>query len=65
LTVGAARIIEGHSDSSMKGQVPESAVQELSFNRANRGEGSVVRKFPTLQPTSSPRRAMGWARPRT
>ena len=28
---GAARIvIEGHTDSSMKGQVPESAVEELS-----------------------------------
>src|SRR6478752_5149257 len=33
---GAARIvIEGHTDSSMKGQVPKSLVQELSFNRAN------------------------------
>ncbi len=33
---GAARIvIEGHTDASMKGQVPKSLVQELSLNRAN------------------------------
>src|SRR5262249_57597668 len=31
---GAARIvIEGHTDSSMRGTVPKSAVQELSLNR--------------------------------
>ena len=33
---GAARIvIEGHTDGSMRGQAPKSAVQELSLNRAN------------------------------
>ena len=33
---GAARIvIEGHSDASRQGRVPESAVEELSLNRAN------------------------------
>src|SRR5262249_15731863 len=33
---GAARIvIEGHTDGSMKGQVPSSLVKELSQNRAN------------------------------
>ena len=48
---GAARIvIEGHTDGSMKGQVPKSLVQELSLNRANSVKEAIVRKFPTLQP---------------
>jgi ABC-type nitrate/sulfonate/bicarbonate transport system substrate-binding protein len=61
---GAARIvIEGHTDSSMKGRVPESAVQELSFNRANSVKESIVRKFPTLQPNQFSASGMGWDRP--
>ena len=60
---GAARIvIEGHTDSSMKGQVPESSVQELSANRANAVKEAILKKFPTLSRTSSPV-GMGWARP--
>ena len=48
---GAARIvIEGHTDGSMKGQVPKSLVQELSLNRANAVKEAIVRKFPSLQP---------------
>ena len=48
---GAARIvIEGHTDSSMKGNAPKSAVQELSLNRANSVKEAMVRKFPSLQP---------------
>ena len=48
---GAARIvIEGHTDASMKGQVPKSLVQELSLNRANSVKEAIVRKFPSLQP---------------
>ena len=40
---GAARIvIEGHSDGSMKGQVPKSLVQELSLNRANAVKDEMV-----------------------
>ena len=44
---GAARIvIEGHTDGSMRGQVPKSLVQELSLNRANSVKEAIVRKFP-------------------
>ena len=43
---GAARIIiEGHTDGSMKGQIPKSLVQELSLNRANSVKEAIVRKF--------------------
>jgi NitT/TauT family transport system substrate-binding protein len=61
---GAARIvIEGHTDSSMKGRVPESAVEELSTNRANAVKEAIVRKFPTLQPNQFSANGLGWSRP--
>jgi NitT/TauT family transport system substrate-binding protein len=61
---GAARIvIEGHTDSSMKGQVPESSVEELSANRANAVKEAILKKFPTLQPNQFTVSGMGWARP--
>jgi NitT/TauT family transport system substrate-binding protein len=61
---GAARIvIEGHTDSSMKGRVPESAVKELSANRANAVKEAIVRKFPTLQPNQFAADGMAWNQP--
>jgi NitT/TauT family transport system substrate-binding protein len=61
---GAARIvIEGHTDSSMKGRVPEDAVQELSANRANAVKEAILKKFPTLQPNQFTASGLGWARP--
>ena len=61
---GAARIvIEGHTDGSMKGQVPKSLVQELSLNRANSVKEAIVRKFPSLQPNQFSAAGMGWDRP--
>jgi NitT/TauT family transport system substrate-binding protein len=61
---GAARIIiEGHSDSSMKGRVPEESVQELSANRANAVKEAIIKKFPTLQPNQFTVSGVGWARP--
>ena len=61
---GAARIvIEGHTDGSMKGQAPKSAVQELSLNRANAVKEAMVRKFPTLQPNQFASAGMAWDRP--
>jgi NitT/TauT family transport system substrate-binding protein len=61
---GAARIIiEGHTDASMRGQVPKNLVQELSLNRANAVKEALVRKFPTLQPNQFSTAGLGWDRP--
>jgi NitT/TauT family transport system substrate-binding protein len=61
---GAARIvIEGHSDSSMKGRVPDSAVEELSTNRANAVKEAILRKFKSLQPNQFSSSGMGWSKP--
>jgi NitT/TauT family transport system substrate-binding protein len=61
---GAARIvIEGHTDGSMKGQVPKSLVQELSLNRANAVKEALVKKFASLQPNQFATTGMGWDRP--
>src|SRR6266513_3651729 len=58
---GAARIvIEGHSDGSMRGQVPKSLVQELSLNRANSVKEAIVRKFSSLQPNQFSTAGRGW-----
>jgi NitT/TauT family transport system substrate-binding protein len=61
---GAARIIvEGHTDGSMKGQVPKSLVQELSLNRANAVKEAIVRRFSSLQPNQFSTAGIGWDRP--
>ncbi|MBM4258210.1 MAG: hypothetical protein FJ147_20235 [Deltaproteobacteria bacterium] len=60
---GAARvIIEGHTDSSMKGQVPASVVKELSMHRANAVKEALVRKFK-LNPNQFAVDGVGWDRP--
>ena len=61
---GAARIIvEGHTDSSMKKQLPDdSIVKELSFNRANAVKEELVRKFD-IDPNRLNVAGVGWARP--
>lgn len=61
---GAARIvIEGHTDGSMRGAVPDTAVKELSSNRANAVKTELIRKFPSLDPNQFSAQGMGWARP--
>ncbi|HYP15071.1 MAG TPA: OmpA family protein, partial [Bryobacteraceae bacterium] len=61
---GAARIVvEGHSDSSMKGRVPDSDVEQLSLNRANAVKEAIVRKFKTLQSNQFSTAGLGWNRP--
>jgi NitT/TauT family transport system substrate-binding protein len=61
---GAARIvIEGHTDASMKGAVPDSAVLDLSNDRANAVKQAILEKFNTLQPNQFSVQGMGWQRP--
>jgi ABC-type nitrate/sulfonate/bicarbonate transport system substrate-binding protein len=58
---GAARIvIEGHTDSSMKGQVTPALVRELSLNRANAVKEALVSKFPSLDPRQFSADGKGW-----
>jgi NitT/TauT family transport system substrate-binding protein len=60
---GNARIIiEGHTDSSMKGRVPEEMVKELSTNRANAVKEALVEKFKLDQNQFSVE-GVGWDRP--
>jgi NitT/TauT family transport system substrate-binding protein len=61
---GAARIvIEGHTDSSMKGQVPAALVKELSLNRANSIKEALLQKYPDLNPNRFNVDGLGWDRP--
>jgi NitT/TauT family transport system substrate-binding protein len=60
---GAARIIiEGHTDSSMKGQVPPSLVKELALNRANAVKEALAQKYK-LNPNQFAVDGVGWDRP--
>jgi outer membrane protein OmpA-like peptidoglycan-associated protein len=59
----AARIIvEGHTDSSRRGQVPEAMVKELSLNRANAVRESLVNKYQ-MDPNRFAAAGLGWDRP--
>src|SRR5262249_37599155 len=61
---GAARIvIEGHTDSSMKGLVSEADVVQLSTNRANAVKEAILKKFVSLQPNQFTTTGAGWNRP--
>lgn len=58
---GAARIIiEGHTDASMRGQIPAKLVKDLSMNRANAVKEALVKKFPSLDPQQFSAAGMGW-----
>ena len=60
---GAARIvIEGHTDSSMKGQITPSLVKELSLHRANSVKEALVQKYK-LDPNQFAVEGVGWDRP--
>jgi NitT/TauT family transport system substrate-binding protein len=60
---GAARIIvEGHTDASRRGQVPESLVKELSLNRANGVREALVNKYK-MDPNRFAAAGMGWDQP--
>jgi NitT/TauT family transport system substrate-binding protein len=60
---GAARIIiEGHTDNSMEGRVPEELVNELSLNRANAVREALVNKYK-MDPNRFAAAGLGWSRP--
>lgn len=61
---GAARIvIEGHTDGSMKGQIPFDAVKILSDARAKAVRDALIKKFPKTDPNQIAAEGMGWQRP--
>jgi NitT/TauT family transport system substrate-binding protein len=60
---GSRIVIEGHTDSSMKGQIPQSLVKELSLNRANAIKEALVQKYPDLDPNRFNVDGVGWDRP--
>ncbi len=61
---GAARIIiEGHTDSSMKGQVPVEAVKDLSLKRANAIKEALIKKYSELDANRFNADGMGWDQP--
>jgi outer membrane protein OmpA-like peptidoglycan-associated protein len=61
---GTARIIiEGHTDSSMKGQVPVEAVKDLSLKRANAIKDALLKKYTDLDPNRFNVDGVGWDRP--
>ena len=55
-------MIEGHTDASMKGQVPASLVKELSLNRANSIKQGLLQKYKELEPNRFAVEGMGWER---
>jgi hypothetical protein len=58
---GAARIvIEGHTDSSMKGQIPFEAVKQLSEMRAFMVRDALLKKFPSINKNQVGSEGMGW-----
>jgi NitT/TauT family transport system substrate-binding protein len=60
---GNARIIiEGHTDSSMKGKVPADMVKELSMRRANAVKEAVIEKFK-FDPNKFNVEGFGWDKP--
>ncbi len=61
---GAAHIIiEGHTDSSMRGQVPPTLVKELSRNRAGAIKEALLEKYKELDPNRFAVEGMGWDKP--
>ena len=61
---GACRIvIEGHADSSMRGQVSERDVEELSKRRAEAVRQTLLAKYSTIPPNQISTQGMGWSRP--
>jgi hypothetical protein len=55
-------VIEGHTDGSMRGQVDEQLVLELSQSRADKIREELIKKFD-LDPNRFTAKGYGWSRP--
>jgi NitT/TauT family transport system substrate-binding protein len=60
---GAHIIIEGHTDSSMKGSAPAYLVKELSERRANAVKEALMEKYQNLDAKRFAVEGLGWDRP--
>jgi NitT/TauT family transport system substrate-binding protein len=61
---GAANIVvEGHTDSSMKGQVDAQMVKDLANNRAAAVKTELVKKFPQFNVNQFSTEGVGWDKP--
>jgi ABC-type nitrate/sulfonate/bicarbonate transport system substrate-binding protein/outer membrane protein OmpA-like peptidoglycan-associated protein len=61
---GAANIVvEGHTDGSMRGQVSQQMVKELSSNRAAAVKTELIKKFPNFNVNQFSTDGAGWDRP--
>ncbi len=60
---GANIVVEGHTDSSMRGQVSPQLVKELSQNRAASVKTEILNKFPNFNPNQFSTDGAGWERP--
>lgn len=61
---GAANIVvEGHTDASMRGQVSQQMVKELSGNRAAAVKTEILKKFPNFNANQFSVDGVGWDRP--
>jgi ABC-type nitrate/sulfonate/bicarbonate transport system substrate-binding protein/enamine deaminase RidA (YjgF/YER057c/UK114 family) len=61
---GAANIVvEGHTDGSMRNQVSQQMVKELSGNRAAAVKTEILKKFPTFNVNQFSTEGLGWERP--
>jgi flagellar motor protein MotB len=61
---GAANIVvEGHTDGSMRNQVSQQMVKELSANRAAAVKTEILKKFPNFNPNQFSTDGVGWEKP--
>jgi NitT/TauT family transport system substrate-binding protein len=57
---GAQIVIEGHTDSSFRGSVPDTLVKDLSRRRANGVRAALLKKYPNLNPQQFSSAGYGW-----
>ncbi len=60
---GANIVVEGHTDSSMRGQASPNLSKDLSSKRAAAVKTELLRKFPSFSPNQFNTDGMGWDRP--